>query len=53
MVSVPLMPTPVRSVPMMHVPVMRGLFSRACWCHYGHRDEDRQAGNDQSVESFP
>ena len=53
MVSVPLMPAPVRSVRMMHVPVLRGLLSRACGCRYGYREEERQAGGGQSVESFP
>ena len=53
MVSVPLMPAPVWSVPMMHVLVLCGLLSRACGCRHGYREEERQAGNDQSVESFP
>ena len=53
MVFVPLMPAPVRSVPMMHVLVLCGLFSRVCGCRHGYREEERQAGNDQSVESFP
>ena len=50
---VPVMSAPVRSVPMMHVPVLRGLLSRACGCRHGYREEERQAGSDQSVESFP
>lgn len=53
MVSVPVMSAPVRSVPMMHVPVLRGLLSRVCGCRHGYREEERQAGSDQSVESFP
>ena len=53
MVSVPVMPAPVRPVPMMRVSVMHGLFSRARRCRHGYREEERQAGNDQSVESFP
>ena len=53
MVSVPVMPAPVRSVPVMHVPVLRSLFLRACGCRHGYGEEERQAGNDQSVESFP
>ena len=52
-VSLPVMPTPVRSVPMMHVPVLGGLLSRACGCRHGYRDEERQAGNEQSEELFP
>ena len=53
MVPVPVMSAPVRSVPMMHVSVLRGLLSRACGCHHWYREEERQAGSDQSVESFP
>lgn len=53
MVPVPVVSAPVRSVPMMHVPVLRGLFARACGCRHGYREEERQAGSDQSVESFP
>jgi len=52
-VSVPVMPAPVRSVRMMRVPVLRGLLSRACGRRHGYREEERQAGGDQSVESFP
>ena len=53
MVPVPVMPAPVRSVRMMHVPVLRGLLPRACGCRHGYREEERQAGGDQSVESYP
>lgn len=53
MVSVPVMPAPVRPVPMMHVSVLGGLLPRACGCCHGYREEEGQAGNDQSVEPFP
>ena len=53
MVSVPVMPAPMRSVRMMRVPVLRGLLSRACGRRHGYREEERQAGSGQSVESFP
>jgi len=50
---VPVMSAPVRSVRMMHMPVLRGLLSRACGRRHGYREEERQAGSGQSVESFP
>lgn len=44
---------PVMSMSMMPVPVMRRVDPRTCEGHDGHRDEERQAGDEESEKSIP